>query len=67
MKKKVDGRAIPLHQDAKVALTVWIKELEKAGKADPSGPLFKSRKGQRDQVSQKSFHTSGPGCHGGAY
>jgi hypothetical protein len=24
-----------LHQDAKVALSVWIKELEKAGKAEP--------------------------------
>ena len=46
MKKKVEGRAIPLHQDAKVALSVWIEELEKAGKADPGSPLFKSRKGQ---------------------
>ena len=47
MKKKLEGRAIPLHRDAKVALSVWIKELEKAGKADPGSPLFKSRKGQR--------------------
>ncbi len=47
MKKKLEGRAIPLHQDAKVALNVWIKELEEAGKADPGSPLFKSRKGQR--------------------
>jgi integrase len=46
MKKKVEGRAIPLHQDAKDALKVWIKELEKAGKADPSCPLFRSRKGE---------------------
>ena len=47
MKKKLEGRAIPLHQDAKAALSVWIKELEEAGKADPSSPLFKSRKGER--------------------
>ena len=47
MKKKVEGRAIPLHQDAKAALSVWIKELEEAGEADPRSPIFKSRKGQR--------------------
>ena len=45
MKKKLEGRAIPLHQDAKAALSVWIKELEKAGKTDASSPLFRSRKG----------------------
>jgi integrase len=27
-------------------LSVWIKELEEAGKVDPSSPSFKSRKGQ---------------------
>jgi integrase len=55
MKKKLEGRAIPLHQDAKVALSVWIKELEKAGKADPSSPLFKSRKGQRAITRVQAF------------
>lgn len=46
MKKKLEGRAVPLHQDAKIALSVWIKELEEAKKADPNNPLFRSRKGQ---------------------
>ena len=55
MKKKLEGRAIPLHQDAKVALSVWIKELENAGKADPSSPLFKSRKGQRAITRVQAF------------
>jgi integrase len=55
MKKKVEGRAIPLHQDAKAALDVWIKELEKAGKADPGCPLFKSRKGQRAITRVQAF------------
>ena len=50
-----DGRAIPLHQDANVALSVWIEELEKAGKADPSSPLFKSRKGQRAITRVQAF------------
>jgi integrase len=35
MKKKLEGRAIPLHQDAKDALRVWIKELEKACESRP--------------------------------
>jgi len=55
MKKKLEGRAIPLHQDAKGALSVWIKELEKAGKADPSSPLFKSRKGQSAITRVQAF------------
>lgn len=45
MKKKVEGRAIPLHQEAQEALIKWIQELEKFGKSEPSTPLFKSRKG----------------------
>jgi integrase len=55
MKKEVEGRAIPLHQEAKVALSVWIKELETAGKADPSSPLFRSRKGQRAITRVQAF------------
>jgi integrase len=55
MKKKVEWRAIPLHQDAREALRVWIKELEKAGKADPSSPLFRSRKGQRAITRVQAF------------
>ena len=55
MKKKLEGRAIPLHQDAKDALNVWIKELEKAGKAGPSNPLFRSRKGQRAITRVQAF------------
>ena len=42
---KVEVRAIPLHQEAKDALSVWVKDLEKAGEAEPNSPLFKSRKG----------------------
>ena len=45
MKKKVEGRSIPLHQEGKEALMRWIMELEKLGKSDPNSPLFKSRKG----------------------
>lgn len=51
MKKRTEDLAISLHHDAKVALSVWFKELEKAGKADPSSPLFRSCKGQRAEYS----------------
>jgi integrase len=34
---------------------VWVKEMEKAGKADPSSPLFKSRKGIRSITRVQAF------------
>lgn len=55
MKKKIEGRAMPLHQEGKDALSVWVKDLEKAGKAEPSSPLFKSRKGSRSITRVQAF------------
>lgn len=48
----LEGRAIPVHQLAKAALTNWIAELAELNKADPKSFLFRSRKGKNKAISR---------------
>jgi integrase len=45
MKKKTEGRTVPLHPEARVALSVWLEALAKIlkGTLDPKTPVFCSR------------------------
>jgi len=49
MKKKTEGRTVPLHPEARAALSVWLEVLQKMlkGHLDPQTPVFCSR--VRDQ------------------
>jgi integrase len=45
MKRKTEGRTVPLHPEARAALSVWLEVLAKMlkGKLDPQTPVFCSR------------------------
>lgn len=45
MKKKTEGRTVPIHPEARAALSVWLESLTKILKAtlDPQTPVFCSR------------------------
>jgi integrase len=45
MKKKTEGRTVPLHPEARAALSVWLEVLAKMlkGQLDPQTPVFCSR------------------------
>jgi site-specific recombinase XerD len=45
MKKKTEGRTVPLHPEARAALSVWLEVLQKMLKdtRDPQTPVFCSR------------------------
>jgi len=45
MKKKTEGCTVPLHPEAKAAVSVWLKALQKMlkGKLDPATPVVCSR------------------------
>jgi site-specific recombinase XerD len=45
MKKKTEGRTVPLHPEARAALSVWLEGLSKMlkGALDPQTPVFCSR------------------------
>jgi integrase len=45
MKKKTEGRTVPLHPEARAALSVWMEVLQKMLKStlDPQTPVFCSR------------------------
>jgi integrase len=76
MKKKIEGRSVPLHAEAKAALAVWLMAMHRAGLVDPDTYLFHSRKGgnrplQRGQahhILQEAYEANGLtgmiGCHG---
>lgn len=48
----LEGRSLPVHQLAKAALTLWLAELRRAGKAGPDCYLFRSRKGGNKAISR---------------
>jgi integrase len=48
MKKKTEGRTMPLNIKAKEALRPWLKQLDKMGKLYPNTPLFLSKKFDAD-------------------
>ena len=52
MKKKVEGRSVLLHPEARTALEEWIAELERRGQADGEGFVFRSRKGSNGALSR---------------
>jgi integrase len=45
MKKKTEGRTVPLHPEARAALSVWLEVLQRMlkGNLDPQTPVFCSR------------------------
>lgn len=47
MKRKIEGRTVLLHPDAKEVLTLWIAQLSDWIEVQRDTPLFLSRKGQR--------------------
>lgn len=64
MKKKVEGRTVILHPEAKSALADWLNELDE--ETAPEAPLFRSRKGGRPvsrvhawRVLNQAFESSG--------
>lgn len=52
MKGKVEGRRIPLHEEARQAIGLWLIELNKRQELSGSDPLFASRKGARSAISR---------------
>jgi len=56
MKKKVEGRTVVLHEQAKKAVQEWVQELQNAGCADENSPLFPSRQGGRKAMSRVRAH-----------
>jgi len=51
MKKKVEGRTVALHPDAKAALQTWLDERKADGTLLPTMALFQSRKGVNRPIS----------------
>jgi len=52
MKGKVEGRRIPLHEEARQAIGLWLIELNKRQAITLEAPLFTSRKGQERAISR---------------
>src|SRR5215510_6462562 len=42
MKRKTEGRTVPVHPEAKQALALWIDEMQAHGQAGPATYLFRS-------------------------
>jgi site-specific recombinase XerD len=53
MKKKVEGRTVPLHPEAQEALQAWLTELAAEGLRLPSRYLFGNRKGVNRPISRE--------------
>ena len=56
MKKKIEGRGVPLNQKARVALAEWVKELQASGHIDPDTYLFRSRKSWNRPITRQAAH-----------
>ena len=52
MKKKLEGRSVLLHPEAKEALGVWISELMLFGYNKPNSFVFQSRQGKDSPISR---------------
>lgn len=55
IKKKIEGRVVPLHEEARVVLADLIEDLAGRGYASADLPLFQSNKGRRS-ISRKHAH-----------
>lgn len=54
MKKKMEGRTVALHPEAREALVALVEELRAGDKAAPNSPLFQSREGESKPMNRKS-------------
>lgn len=52
MKKKLEGRSVILHPDAKAALETWLNELWASGYRNSDCYVFQSRKGDNAHISK---------------
>ena len=52
MKKKIEGRTILLHPEAKEALVTWIEELKADGYTNAETFVFRSKKGMNRPISR---------------
>jgi integrase len=53
MKKKVEGRTVLLHPDAKAALANWLMQLQSGGAVDRDTAVFRSQKGSNRPMSRR--------------
>lgn len=52
VKKKLEGRSVVLHPEAKEALEIWIEQLRQAGYMTAESYLFQSRKGANRPIGR---------------
>ena len=52
MKKRIEGRAVLLHPEARAALELWLAELAAAGHSAPETYAFRSRKGENAPIGR---------------
>jgi integrase len=52
MKRKLEGRTVLLHPEAKAALTTWLRVLHTQAPTTPTLYVFRSRKGENRPISR---------------
>lgn len=52
MKRKIEGRTVPLNAQATEAVRVWIEQMRGQGGVTPKTVLFRSRKGENKPISR---------------
>lgn len=52
MKRKIEGRTVLLHPDAKAAILDWYKAMQREGVVTPDTYLFRSRNGENKPISR---------------
>jgi integrase len=52
MKKKLEGRTVPLHPEAKAALATWLMRMHQAPGTTPQTYVFQSRKGANRPIGK---------------
>lgn len=52
MKKRIEGRSVLLHPEAKEALRVWVSQLMAAGHIGSATFVFRSRRGENSPISR---------------
>ena len=53
MKKKVEGRTVLLHPEAKEAVAVWVTQMSEIVEVTRETALFRSRKGRGGAIGRK--------------
>lgn len=63
MKKKREGRSIPLHAEAREALALWVGELQAKGNTNSDTFLFQSREGTNRPLDRRTvWHAIRKAC-----